>query len=81
MKETLVRYHKPRVRKPQRPFIRSFFLVQTIRKDKKKYYDELVEYSRKSLMLFPYHLSDIVVRNLNITPFHVSFLLMKHKWI
>jgi FAM91 N-terminus len=28
-----------------------------------------VEYSRKSLMLFPYHLSDVIVRVLNVTPF------------
>jgi hypothetical protein len=38
------------------------FTVRHIRKDEKKYYEELMEYSRKSLMLFPYHLSDVIVR-------------------
>ena len=42
-----------------------------------------VEYSRKSLMLFPYHLSDVIVRVLNVTPFlyYVGMLeyLMEHE--
>ena len=44
-------------------------LVRLIRKDERKYYEELIVYSRKSLMLFPYHLADVVVRILNVTPF------------
>ena len=47
-----------------------FFPVRLIRKDERKYYDELIEYSKKSLMLYPYHLADVIVRVLNITPFN-----------
>ena len=39
-------------------------LVRQIRKDEKRYYEDLVEYSRRSLMLFPYHLSDVIVKGL-----------------
>ncbi len=41
-----------------------------MRKDEKKYYTDLISYSRQSLMLFPYHLSDVVVKGLVLTPFH-----------
>eukprot|EP00111_Clytia_hemisphaerica_P023891 TCONS_00070365-protein len=44
-------------------------LVKQVRKDEKKYYQELVQYSRQNLMLYPYHLSDIVVKGLRLTPF------------
>jgi len=44
-------------------------LIKHIKKDEKKYYEELLEYSRKNLMLFPYHLSDVIVKGLRITPF------------
>ena len=37
-------------------------LVKQIKKDEKRYYEELVDYSRRNLMLFPYHLSDVVVK-------------------
>ena len=32
---------------------------------------QVVDYSRRNLMLFPYHLSDVVVKGLRITPFQV----------
>ena len=32
-------------------------LVRHIRKDERKYYEDLLEYSRSHLMLYPYHLS------------------------
>lgn len=40
-----------------------------MRKDEKKYYEELLRYSREHLMLYPYHLSDVVVKGLRVTPF------------
>eukprot|EP00116_Pleurobrachia_bachei_P012544 sb/3472806/ len=33
------------------------------------YYQDLIEYSRNHLMLYPYHLSDVMVKGLRITPF------------
>ncbi|ESN90745.1 hypothetical protein HELRODRAFT_156211 [Helobdella robusta] len=44
-------------------------LVRTIKKDERKYYEELLKYSREHLMLYPYHLSDVLVKGLRITPF------------
>ena len=44
-------------------------LVRHIRKDEKKYYEDMLEYSRVNLMLFPYHLSDVVIKGLALTPF------------
>uniref|UniRef100_A0A4W5JNS2 FAM91 N-terminal domain-containing protein n=1 Tax=Hucho hucho TaxID=62062 RepID=A0A4W5JNS2_9TELE len=35
-------------------------LVRHVRKDERKYYEELLKYSRDHLMLYPYHLSDIM---------------------
>ncbi len=51
-------------------------LVKTIRKDEGKYYEEVVTYSKDHLMLYPYHLSDRIVKGLRITPFqyYVSIL-------
>ena len=45
-------------------------LVRHVRKDEKKYYEDLLAYSQEHLMLYPYHLSDIFVRGLRITPFN-----------
>ncbi|XP_041359980.1 protein FAM91A1-like [Gigantopelta aegis] len=44
-------------------------LVRTIRKDERRYYEDLMQYSREHLMLYPYHLSDVIVKGLRITPF------------
>ncbi|GAB1599980.1 protein FAM91A1-like [Argonauta hians] len=44
-------------------------IVKTFRKDERRYYEELLCYSREHLMLYPYHLSDVVVRGLRVTPF------------
>lgn len=43
--------------------------VRHVRKDERKYYEELLKYSRDHLMLYPYHLSDIMVKGLRVTPF------------
>ncbi|KAL0820601.1 hypothetical protein ABMA28_006444 [Loxostege sticticalis] len=44
-------------------------LVRTVRKDEKKYYETLVHSSIQRLMLYPYHLADMIVKGLRITPF------------
>ncbi|GMR52705.1 hypothetical protein PMAYCL1PPCAC_22900 [Pristionchus mayeri] len=45
-------------------------LVRHIKKDAEAYYDQVIKYSASHLMLFPYHLSDIIIRELRITPFN-----------
>ena len=37
----------------------------------KKYYNDMLENSVKALMLFPYHLSDVIVKKLDLSPFEV----------
>ncbi|KAM3960327.1 protein FAM91A1 [Aphomia sociella] len=44
-------------------------LVRTVRKDERKYYETLVQSSIQRLMLYPYHLADMIVKGLRITPF------------
>ncbi|KAJ8717730.1 hypothetical protein PYW07_005660 [Mythimna separata] len=44
-------------------------LVRTVRKDEKKYYETLIQSSIQRLMLYPYHLADMIVKGLRITPF------------
>ena len=46
------------------------YSVQRIRKDESKYYEDLLELGWKSLLLFPYHLSDVIIKGLGVTPFH-----------
>lgn len=43
--------------------------VRQVRKDERRYYEEVLAYSRASLLLYPYHLSDIMVEGLRVTPF------------
>ncbi|XP_029447844.1 protein FAM91A1 [Rhinatrema bivittatum] len=51
-------------------------LVKHVRKDERKYYEELLKYSREHLMLYPYHLSDMV-KGLRITPFSYYIGIME----
>ncbi|KAG0722098.1 Protein FAM91A1 [Chionoecetes opilio] len=44
-------------------------LVRQIVKSERSYYEELLTYSRAHLMMYPYHLSDVVVKGLRVTPF------------
>ena len=53
-------------------------LIKQIKKDEKRYYEELVDYSRRNLMLFPYHLSDVVVKGLRITPFQYYIMVLEN---
>ncbi|MFH4977055.1 hypothetical protein AB6A40_003764 [Gnathostoma spinigerum] len=44
-------------------------IVRFVKRSEEMFYDILLKYSETHLMLFPYHLSDIVVRELRMTPF------------
>lgn len=52
-------------------------LVRHVRKDERKYYEELLKYSRDHLILYPYHLSDIMVKGLRVTPFSYYIGIME----
>ncbi|XP_068235313.1 protein FAM91A1-like isoform X1 [Palaemon carinicauda] len=51
-------------------------LVRQIIKNERSYYEEVLSYSRLHLMMYPYHLSDVVVKGLRVTPFqyYISIL-------
>lgn len=51
-------------------------LVRHIVKDEKVYYERMLQFSRSHLMMYPYHLSDVVVKGLRVTPFqyYISIL-------
>lgn len=53
-------------------------MIKNVRKDQRKYYEDLLTYSRESLMLYPYHLSDIVVTGLRVTPFQYYISVMEN---
>ena len=52
-------------------------LVRHVRRDEKRYYSDVVAYGRQNLMLFPYHLSDVVVKGLLVTPFQYYSQMME----
>uniref|UniRef100_A0A4W4F2Q8 FAM91 N-terminal domain-containing protein n=1 Tax=Electrophorus electricus TaxID=8005 RepID=A0A4W4F2Q8_ELEEL len=52
-------------------------LVRHVKKEERKYYEELLKYSREHLMLYPYHLSDIMVKGLRVTPFSYYISIME----
>lgn len=52
-------------------------LVRSVMPSEKNYFDELMAWSRTHLMLYPYHLSDVMVKGLRITPFKY-YLNMMH---
>ncbi|TSK28196.1 Protein FAM91A1 [Bagarius yarrelli] len=52
-------------------------LVRHVKKDERSYYEELLKYSREHLMLYPYHLSDIMVKGLRVTPFSYYISIME----
>ncbi|VDK64787.1 unnamed protein product, partial [Anisakis simplex] len=45
-------------------------IVRHVKRNEEMYYDIVLKYSETHLMLYPYHLSDIVVRELRVTPFN-----------
>lgn len=44
-------------------------IVKQIKRDERCYYEDLLKYSKEHLMLYPYHLSDTLVKGLRVTPF------------
>lgn len=44
-------------------------LVSRLMKGERRYYEQLLSHSRERLMLYPYHLQDIFVKGLRVTPF------------
>lgn len=50
--------------------------MRYVKKKEETYYDILLKYSETHLMLYPYHLSDIVVRELRMTPFNYYINVM-----
>lgn len=50
---------------------------KSIRLNDKKYHEELIKYSKEHLMLYPYHLSDIIVKGLDITPFQYYYSMLE----
>ncbi|XP_048524001.1 protein FAM91A1 isoform X2 [Dendroctonus ponderosae] len=52
-------------------------LVRHALKDEKRYYERMVAYSRERLMLFPYHLADMIVKGLRITPFNYYIAILE----
>ncbi|KAJ9590387.1 hypothetical protein L9F63_016578, partial [Diploptera punctata] len=53
-------------------------LVRLVRKDERRYYEDLLSYSKENLMLYPYHLSDVVVKGLRVTPFQYYISVMEN---
>uniref|UniRef100_A0A915CDR7 Protein FAM91A1 n=1 Tax=Parascaris univalens TaxID=6257 RepID=A0A915CDR7_PARUN len=51
-------------------------IVRHVKKNEEMYYDIVLKYSETHLMLYPYHLSDIVVRELRVTPFSYYINIM-----
>ena len=46
-------------------------------RNEKNYYEKLIEYSKNQLMLFPYHLSDVVIKGLRLTPFNYYLSILE----
>lgn len=44
-------------------------LVKTFILDEKQYYTEVLRFSRVHHMLYPYHISDVLIKGLRVTPF------------
>lgn len=51
--------------------------VRFVYKDEKKYYEELLTYSRDNLMLYPYHLADVIIKGLRVTPFQYYVFIIE----
>uniref|UniRef100_A0A4W4F1G1 Protein FAM91A1 n=1 Tax=Electrophorus electricus TaxID=8005 RepID=A0A4W4F1G1_ELEEL len=61
----------------QREYDKHHDFPQHVKKEERKYYEELLKYSREHLMLYPYHLSDIMVKGLRVTPFSYYISIME----
>jgi hypothetical protein len=52
--------------------------VRSVVRNEQNYYEDLMTYSRENLMLYPYHLSDVIVKGLRITPFQFYISTIIH---
>lgn len=52
--------------------------MKSVIKNEQSYYEDLMTYSRENLMLYPYHLSDVIVKGLRITPFQFYISTIIH---
>lgn len=52
--------------------------MKSVVKNEQSYYEDLMTYSRENLMLYPYHLSDVIVKGLRITPFQFYISTVIH---
>ncbi|CDW57850.1 protein FAM91A1 [Trichuris trichiura] len=57
--------------------MRNLSTIREIRDNEEHYYELMLGYSRNHLMLFPYHLSDVVVKGLRVTPFQYYRQMME----
>eukprot|EP01134_Creolimax_fragrantissima_P005843 CFRG5843T1 len=53
-------------------------LVRKVAKDEKKYYEDVAKYSLEHYMLYPYHLSDVMVKGLKISAFKYYREMMRN---
>ncbi|XP_026677567.1 protein FAM91A1 [Diaphorina citri] len=56
----------------------QFIKDKNIKLSEKKYHEELIKYSKENLMLYPYHLSKMIVRGLDITPFQYYYSMLEN---
>lgn len=52
--------------------------MKSVIRNEQSYYEDLMTYSRENLMLYPYHLSDVIVKGLRITPFQFYISIIVH---
>lgn len=59
-----------------------FIVVKYVKKDERKYYEELFKYSRDYFMLYFYYLFDIMVKGLRIILFlyYVGIMEVSVQW-
>lgn len=79
--ETLIRYY---IIVYNIDILFKIFAVRRIFRNEERYYELLIEKSISNLLIFPYHLSDIVTKGMRVTPFNyyielITFLLNNDK--
>ncbi|EDQ88251.1 uncharacterized protein MONBRDRAFT_26464 [Monosiga brevicollis MX1] len=53
-------------------------LVRKLVPDELQYYQQLLHHSREHMMLYPYHLADVLIYRLNETPFSYYHAILSH---
>ncbi|XP_065347733.1 protein FAM91A1 [Cloeon dipterum] len=54
-----------------------YFSVRQLQPAERRYYEEVLSYSQSKLLLYPYHLSDVVVQGLRVTPFQYYLAMLE----